>query len=108
MALLVFSQTFGGAIFLTIAQSIFSDSLVSRLQVYAPTLNIDKILHAGASGFRDVVSEQDLPGVLLAYSDSFDRVIYLALASSVGVVVFGLGMGWHDIRKKETASPGAV
>ncbi|KAK3385784.1 putative MFS multidrug transporter [Podospora didyma] len=108
MALLVFAQTFGGAIFLTIAQSIFTDSLVSGLQAYTPTIDIERIVHAGASGFRDIISESDLPGVLLAYSDSIDKVMYLALASSVGIVAVGLGMGWHDIRKKEKPSPGAA
>jgi hypothetical protein len=40
IALVVFSQTLGGAIFLAFAQTIFSHSLVTGLAEYAPTVSV--------------------------------------------------------------------
>jgi hypothetical protein len=107
MALLVFANTFGGAIFLTIADSIFSNGLSELLARYLPNVNADKVIAAGGTGVRDAVSVDDLPGALLAYAQSVDRVFYLAAAAAVGCFLISWNMGWKDIRKK-TPAAGAV
>ncbi|KAK3360512.1 putative MFS multidrug transporter [Lasiosphaeria hispida] len=108
MALVIFTNTFGGAIFLTVAQTIFTNSLRSHIEQYVPTIDIEQVLAAGASGIREVVSEADLPGVLRAYSDSVDHVFYLLVAASVCGFVAGWGMGWNDLRKKKLAPLGGA
>ncbi len=104
----MFSQTFGGAIFLTVAQTIFSNSLSVKIAEYLPNIDAGKVISAGATGMHDVVAEADLPGVLLAYADSVDHVFYLVTASGVLVFAVSWGMGWTDIReKKKPADPEA-
>ncbi|KAK1590281.1 major facilitator superfamily transporter [Colletotrichum navitas] len=100
MATVIFLQTFGGAIFLTVASVIFSEGLGTNLARYAPSVDAKTILAAGGTGFRTVVPQADLPGVLMAYSRSIGEVFYLLVA--LGGVTFALawGMGWVDIRKK--------
>jgi len=102
MSLIVFCQTFGSAIFLSFAETIFSNSLRSELRRYVPSVNPQVVIDAGATAIRNVVSKNELPGVLLAYSESMDRVFYLAAGASVGSFCFAWGMGWKDIRKKQT------
>ncbi|KAK1750387.1 major facilitator superfamily domain-containing protein [Echria macrotheca] len=107
MALLVFSNTFGGAVFLTIVQTIFANHLASELaQKFSPT-QVAGILSAGARGIPDVVSGDALQFVLQAYSDSVDLVFYVPLASAICLFVVAWGMGWHDITKKG-GPPGSV
>ena len=101
MALLTFSQTFGGAVFLAIANAIFNNSLKDQLEMRVPGSNIQQIIKAGATGIRDLVSEEELPGVLMAYAKSVDAVFYLAIAASVCMFTTSWGLGWNDIRKKK-------
>lgn len=101
IAFVMFSQALGPTVVLTLCNLIFESSLRGQITRYAPKANATAIIDAGATGFRSVVPPADLPGVLVAYSNSIDRVFYLvaALAAACGVVLWG--MGWHDLRKKE-------
>ncbi|EFQ33939.1 major facilitator superfamily transporter [Colletotrichum graminicola M1.001] len=101
MATVIFLQTFGGAIFLTVASVIFSEGLGTNLARYAPSVDARTILAAGGTGFRTVVPQADLPGVLMAYSRSIGEVFYLLVALSGVIFVLAWGMGWVDIRKKD-------
>ena len=98
-ALVVFSQNFGGVLFLTLAQVIFSDRLRHGLVTYAPELNSEEIIVAGATAVRRVVPAASFPGVLLAYSKSVDSVFYLATGAAGGAFLFSFGMRWMNIKK---------
>ncbi|KAK3320578.1 MFS multidrug transporter [Cercophora scortea] len=102
MAILVFCLNFGGATFLTLAQTDFSQSLRVNIPKYAPDVDASAIIKLGATGFQRAVSPAELPGVLMAYSKSLDNVFYLVAGASVGAFIFAWGMGWEDIRKYKT------
>jgi hypothetical protein len=103
-ALVVFAQNLGGAIFLSIAQLIFSSRLRHGLQIYAPGVDVALVIEAGATGLRSVtaVPEASLPGVLIAYSKSFDSVMYLSIGVAGGAFIFAFGMGWVSTKKPQT------
>jgi hypothetical protein len=104
MALVMFSSTLGGALFLSFSQTVLTNSLRSLIPQYAPNVDPEAIVAAGATGFRAIVSSADLPGVLVAYSKSLDRVFYLCAGASAGVFFASFGMGWKNIKpKKEVA-----
>jgi hypothetical protein len=103
MSILVFSQTFGGTLFLAFAQTVFSHALVDGLKKYAPTVNAEVVIKAGASAVRTVVNDADLRGVLRAYASAVDRDFYLGTGAAAAVFIFAWGMGWKDIRKKKVA-----
>jgi hypothetical protein len=48
-ALTVFSQTLGGAIFVSVAENIFTNRLVAYLTLYVPDLDPDIVLAVGAT-----------------------------------------------------------
>lgn len=100
MAFVVWSQYIGPTVFLSIFNTIFQTSLLSQLPKQAPNTNASAVIEAGASAFRSVVPQEDLHGVLVAYSNSLDHVFYLIAA--LGCVAFfaAFGMGWNDIRQK--------
>ncbi|KAF7553869.1 hypothetical protein G7Z17_g3328 [Cylindrodendrum hubeiense] len=101
LAFIVWCQYIGPTIFLTLYNTIFYASLRSQLREQAPNADIEAILTAGATEFRKVASARDLPGVLIAYSNSLDRVFYLVAAAGVVVFCTSWGMGWKDIRKSK-------
>ncbi|KAJ5649729.1 uncharacterized protein N7484_003452 [Penicillium longicatenatum] len=103
MAMMTCAQTFGGSIFLAVAEVIFSQGLRTNIPEYAPSVNAEAVIQAGATGFRQVVSAQDLPAVLVAYSKSIDQVFYLNTALSCAQFVFAWGVGWRSVKKGKEA-----
>ena len=97
-ALVVFSQQFGGAVFLSLAQVIFGTSLRKNLVIYAPNANADAVIAAGATDVRDAVSAASLSGVLLAYTKSVDDVLYLTTGAAGGALLFAFAMGWVKLK----------
>jgi hypothetical protein len=101
MAFIVFAQSLGPAIALTLCQLVFYQSLKDLIPREAPEADTGAIVQAGATQFRELVNTEDLPSILVAYSDSINRVFYL-VSSLVAVGIFFIwGMGWVDIRKTE-------
>ncbi|KAI1460283.1 major facilitator superfamily domain-containing protein [Annulohypoxylon moriforme] len=99
MAFLLWAQYIGPTIFLTLYNTIFNASLKSLLPKQAPNVDVQAVLSAGARHFRNVVDPRDLSNVLIAYSDSLDRVFYLVASAGVGAFIAAWGMGWQDTRK---------
>lgn len=104
-ALVVFSQQFGGAVFLSLAQVVFGKGLRDNLAIYAPDANAEGVIAAGATAVRSAVSAASFPGVLLAYSKAFDHVMYLATGAAGGALFFAFGMGWSKLRGKRLLKP---
>lgn len=104
-ALVVFSQNLGGALFLSLAEVIFSSSLRNGLATYAPEVNPDVVIVAGATAVRTVMPAASLPGVLLAYSKAFDHVMFLATGAAGGAFLFAFGMRWMSIKKAQAVKP---
>lgn len=100
MAILNTAQTFGGALALAFSGVIFTASLRNIIPQTAPTVNPEVVIAAGATAFREVVSAEQLPGVLEAFAKSVNRVFYLAAALCVCQFAFSWGIGWKDISKK--------
>ena len=107
MSLVTFCQTFGGTLFLTFAQTIFNHSLAEGLDKFAPTVNPQEVINAGASAIRQVVKPEEVEGVLKAYNLGFDRNFYLSAGAALGTFIFCWGMGWHSIKKKKVVSEAA-
>jgi hypothetical protein len=82
-ALLVFFQNLGGPIFLAVSEIAFHTELPKALAKYAPGVDPEVVITAGARGVRSVVRDNLLPGVLIAYSKAFDDPRYVAVGTAV-------------------------
>ncbi|RAL07885.1 MDR family MFS transporter, partial [Aspergillus homomorphus CBS 101889] len=98
MAMMTCAQTFGGAIFLAVAEVIFAQGLRTKISEFAPGVDAEAVIQAGATGFRAVVDARDLPAVLVAYAKSVDEVFYLATALSMVQFGFVWGVGWRSVK----------
>lgn len=101
MALLIFTQTFGGAIFLAVANQIFSARLEASLASSISDADAEAITEAGGRGFSDIVSPEQLHQVQLAYSSAVGNVFYLLTGLACVGFLLSWGIGWKDIRKVE-------
>ncbi|KAF6800944.1 major facilitator superfamily transporter [Colletotrichum sojae] len=101
MAIIIFMQNMGGAIFLIAANAIFSNTLRRELQSRAELIGIEPeaVIAAGAKAVRTVVPAEGLSEVLEAYSAGVGAVMYLGVGLSIATWAFGWGLGWKDIRK---------
>ncbi|CAK5266378.1 unnamed protein product [Mycena citricolor] len=98
--IVMFGQTLGGALFVSVGQNVFTNKLVAGLTQYAPGLDPNLVLAAGATNLRSIVPTDKLAGVLLAYSKALDSAYYVAVAMSA-LTGFGcIAMEWKSIKGK--------
>lgn len=76
----IFFNSLGGAVAISIAQNIFSNTLVEELPKVGLGDMSEVIVHAGAQGFRQVVPEQMLPEALEAYNTAITTAFILPIA----------------------------
>ena len=107
MSVLVFFQTFGSALFLSFAQTTLSSGLKNALPIFAPDVDAQAVIGAGATGFRSVVPAALVPGVVLAYSRAVSDVFYLATGAIAAAFLCSLGMGWRSVKKPKVVVPEA-
>jgi hypothetical protein len=80
-ALVVFTQFFGGAVFIAFAQTTFTNSLGPALKEFAPNVTAKFVIDTGATNLRNVVPAEVLEGVLMAYSKALTNTFVSALVS---------------------------
>jgi hypothetical protein len=100
-SIVIFVQSLGTAIMLAASDAIFEGGLHSELPKQAPLSDAAAIIAAGATHFRDIVTETDLSGVLTGYALAIDRVFYLAAGVSGLGVFTSLCLGWVNLRKRQ-------
>ncbi|KAM5345318.1 hypothetical protein ACJ41O_011180 [Fusarium nematophilum] len=105
-AVLVFCQVFGGAVFIAVGNVIFNNKLHDELVARLPNVDADLVINAGATAVREVVSVEDLPQALIAYSEGVSATFLLAVGASCAMFITAWGIGWTDIRKKVPAKAG--
>jgi hypothetical protein len=103
--MLVFTQNFGGTIFLSFAELVFSHTLATSITQSAPNVSTQDILSWGATGFRQRLSNEDLPGVLTAYNNAIITALYIATGAAVMAFVGSFGLGWKSVKKAKASGP---
>ncbi|KAB8078693.1 major facilitator superfamily domain-containing protein [Aspergillus leporis] len=104
-AMLTFTQQSFGSLLVSFGNTILTNSLKILLPGYAPSVDPERAIAAGATELRNVVSLSILDDVLRAYTKSVNRVYYLAAGCGAAAFFISWGMGWKDIRKNRANSP---
>ncbi|KAG0646296.1 Efflux pump, partial [Hyphodiscus hymeniophilus] len=87
-----------------LAATIFQNSLSTNIHKYAPDVNVQAVLGAGVTGFRQLLSPASLPSVTHAYVKSVDNVFYLITSAALVAFITAWGMGWKSVKTAEVAS----
>ncbi|KAI9819987.1 MAG: hypothetical protein M1827_006557 [Pycnora praestabilis] len=107
-AIAIFFNSLGGAVSISIAQNIFSNTLIQEIPKRAPGLNPATIISAGATHVKDVTPKDQLQGVLEAYSYAIDRSFILAIAVGAIALIFSLFVEWKSIKGKKMMAAGGA
>lgn len=102
MAICFFAQQLGGAIFVSVGQTILSTVLISRLSGI-PGLDPNKIINTGATELHSVVSPQYFGHVVEAYNYAVTRIFIACLAVTAAQLLSSLGIEWKSIKKHSEA-----
>jgi hypothetical protein len=100
-AMLLFFQTMGGAFMVSAAQSGFTNTLLKRLAVYAPSVEPEEVLTAGARGVWRAFEGQELVGVMDSYMEGLNVAFVIIVVLAACATVLSLGMPWTSIKKKK-------
>lgn len=99
IALMFFAQSLGGAVFVCVAQSLYTYHLSVNLRNVSG-INADAILRAGTIGLAKIVPADKLTEVLDIYNSALQKSFYVALAVCCLSLLPALGMEWKSTKKK--------
>ncbi|KAJ7250375.1 DHA14-like major facilitator [Mycena rebaudengoi] len=99
-SLVMFMQTLGGALFVSVGQNIFSNKLASGLVAQVPNLDPRIILNAGATNLRAAVDPQYLPAVISVYNQALVSSYYVSIAMACLSLIGALAVEWKSVKGK--------
>ena len=91
-------KLFGGAIFISVGSSIFSQHVVSNLNEIGGGLNVKAIIAAGATRLSSNVAPELLPQVKFAYNDALRHVFVVSVCLSCLAAVAAVALEWKPIK----------
>ncbi|KAF8218305.1 major facilitator superfamily domain-containing protein [Mycena galopus ATCC 62051] len=105
-ALMSFFQTLGGAVFVSVAQNVFTNGLRAGLISRVPGVDPNIVLSAGATTLRFAVDAKFLPAVLSVYNEALVSAIHVCLGMACFSIVGALIMEWKNVKSKSTQDRG--
>lgn len=105
-ACVMFFNSLGGALSISIAQNIFVNTLGKEIPKYVPGFDTRIIAEAGATNIRQVVPPELLPGILMGYNKAIVTSFVLAIATSALAFFVSLGMEQKSVKGKKIAHGG--
>lgn len=106
-ALAAFFMNFGGSLFVSAAQNVFNNKLITELPKYAPGVNPSIILHVGATELKTAVAPNLIGGVLEAYNKAVTSTWYIAVAMCVLTAIPAIFVEWKSVKGMQTGGMAA-
>lgn len=100
-AAIVFFQSLGGALFISVGQNIFNNQLIAGIKEIAPEITPMELLQVGATSLKTVFSEELMPKVLIAYNDALTTTYIVAIAMGGLGFLASFGMEWASVKGKK-------
>lgn len=99
-SVVIFLQTLGGALFVSVGQSVFTNGLVSALATNVPTIDPSVILVTGATNLQQTVPAELLTGVIAAYSTALTKAFLVSIGLAAFTVVGSAFIPWKSVKGK--------
>jgi hypothetical protein len=103
--LTLFFQTLGSTIFLAVAQTTLLSKLVPQLRIINPSITMQQIISAGATGVRKLFSESEIPAFLAAYANSLSAAFILSGVLAGIAVIVSFGMERVSLNRQQKPPP---
>lgn len=102
MSLVQLAQILGGAVFLAVSETVFSNKLLSCTRELIPGPEGEEIAaklgDAGATTLRRVIDPQFLPLVLTAYNNAISNTFIVGLATSCIALLGAMLIEWRSVK----------
>lgn len=100
-SVIIFVQTLGGALFVSIGQNVFTNKLVSGLAEYAPSIDPKIVLETGATSIQQTIEKSQLPGVTLAYNNALTRAFLVSAVMAASTIIGSAAIEWKSVKGKK-------
>lgn len=100
-AIMMFSQTLGGALFISVGQNVFTNQLIKNLGSVVPDLDPKIVLAVGATELKNAIPKNFLPGVLTAYNAALTETYYVSVAAATMSIVGAAFVQWKSMKGKK-------
>lgn len=104
VALTFFIQTLAGAMFTSIADTVFGNKFSQGL-TSIPGVDVSTVAHKGATDLRNSVKPSALPAVLMAYNAAVVQAFFVAVAMSSMFILGTILVQWRSIKKGKHVPP---
>lgn len=98
LAVIIFAQSFGPAVFIAVAQTIFLNRLSENLEVLVPGLSPGALGSMGLTELKSLVGDDNLERALGIFDRSMTQTWYLAVGLACVTMVGSLGMEWRSVK----------
>jgi MFS family permease len=101
IALLCFSENFGGAVFVSVAQNLWANRLSSKLESIAG-IDPAQVVKTGATDITSLTQDPNtLRAIRIAYNDALSQAFLVALILLCIAAIGTVGVDWKRITPKE-------
>ncbi|EWC44372.1 hypothetical protein DRE_01198 [Drechslerella stenobrocha 248] len=107
-AVIIFSQTLGGALAVSIAQNVFNNQLIKNLGQQVPDLDASIVLTTGATSLKENLPAEFLEGALSAYNLSLTQTYYIAVAFMALSIFGAVAIEWKSVKGKKIEMAGGA
>ncbi|KAI9765812.1 MAG: MFS sugar transporter [Geoglossum simile] len=98
---IIFAQTLGAALFISVGQNVLTNRLVSGLIEAVPNLDPSIVLQTGATSLKQVVDPKHLAGVVFAYNRAIAQTFYVVTAMGCLTLIGSLGIESRSVKGKK-------
>ena len=98
---IIFAQILGGTLMISVAQSVFTNQLITELRSAVPDINPSIVLATGATSLKNIIGPQNLTEVLKAYNSALVRTFSVAVALAAASTLGALGTEWRSVKKPQ-------
>lgn len=106
-SVMMFTQTLGGALMISIAQNIFTNRLLTNLAAGVPDIDPRIVLSTGATSLAKAIPTKYLPQVLVAYNSAIMQTWYVSVATASLTIIGSVSMEWKSVKGKKIEAVGA-
>ncbi|KAG8629913.1 hypothetical protein KVT40_001532 [Elsinoe batatas] len=103
-AIITFIQAFGGTIFISVAQNVFNNQLLSNVVSRNIPINPAALLSEGATRLAELAPEGFLEPLREAYNAALTQTFYVTVATAALSTLGAIFIPWLSV-KKEKAAP---
>lgn len=100
-AIMMFTQTLGGALFISVGQNVFTNQLIKNLGTVVPDLDPKIVLAVGATELKNAIEKRFLAGVIQAYNLALTQTFYVSVAAASLSIIGAAFVEWKSMKGKQ-------